>query len=789
MFPFWEKGRSGMKGIIPGQIISHYRIANKLGSGGMGEVYKAEDTKLKRMVALKFLPPVYSNDEESKKRFINEAQSASALDHPNICTIYEVGETEEGLLFISMALYEGKTLKEKIEKGQIEVEGAIDIAQQICRGLEKAHTNGIIHRDIKPANIFITNDGTVKILDFGLAKLSNQTKVTKAGTIVGTVAYMSPEQARGDVLDQRSDIWSLGVTFYEMLTGQLPFRGDYEQALMYAIFNEEPQPLKNLQHDNSIEIERILMKMLKKDAINRYGQVKEVLDELKSFKDIILKGDKKSPVDSKKTSKSIAVLPFRDMSPQKDQDYLCEGFAEELINALTRIEGLKIPSRTSSFLFKGREEDIREIGRSLNVETVLEGSVQKSKNQLRVTVQLINVADGYHLWSERFDRNIKDVFAVQDEISMAVVNKLKVKLLEGEKENVVKRHTLNERAYEFYLKGRYHWNRRSPKDMIKAVDFFQRAIDIDRNYALPYIGIADVFNMLTEFGFIDPRIGYSKSQELLQRALKIDDSLGELYASLALITYCHDWDLVTAENYARRSVELNQSDFNARCCHAEILATMGHYEEAIDEVKKGIELEPLHPLAYSLYGILLGGIGRVEEGRQQLEKSLEMDKDNPMILSWLGMAYFTKPLALEKAIEHLQKAANLGVTLAIGYLGMALAIKGRREEAMRCLWRLEKIEKETFLPFPARLLLYFKPAMRHFRNIKMKYCPSHLKAVIYLGLNMQENALSELEKSARARDYLVPAVLSLIENYDLTGIADVISSSRFQALHGKIKMS
>ena len=778
-----------MESIIPGQIISHYRITEKLGEGGMGEVYKAEDTKLNRMAALKFLPPFYSNDEESKKRFINEARSASALDHPNICTIYEVGETDEGLLFISMALYDGKTLKDKIARESIEVDEAIDITLQMCRGLEKAHNNGIIHRDIKPANIFITNDGMVKILDFGLAKLSNQTKITRAGTIVGTVAYMSPEQARGEVLDQRTDIWSLGVTFYEMLTGQLPFRGEYEQALMYAIFNEKPQPLKNLQHDNSYELERIIVKMLDKNAANRYGQVSDILDDFRSFKDKILKDDKKNPADPRKLSKSIAVLPFRDMSQQKDQDYLCEGFAEELINGLTRIEGLKVPSRTSSFLFKGKEEDIREIGKRLNVETVLEGSVQKSKNQLRITVQLINVADGYHIWSERFDRNVKDVFAVQDEISMAVVNKLKVKLLEGEKEMVIKRHTLNEKAYEFYLKGRYHWNRRSPKDMFKAVDYFQRAIDIDSNYALPYVGIADVFNMLAEFGFIDPQIGYSKSKELLQRALEIDDSLSELFASLALITYCHDWDLVTAENYAHRGVDLNSSDFYAHGVHSEILATMGRYDEAVDEAKKGIELEPLYPLAYSLYGILLTGLGQVEEGRRQLEKSLEMEEDNPMILSWLGMSYLTRPLAQEKAIQHLQKAANMGVTFAIGYLGMALAMAGRKEEAFKCLWKLEKIEKESFLSFPVKLLLYFKPAMQHFRTIKKKYCPGHLKAIIYLGLNMQENALSELEKSARARDYLIPATLRLLENYDITGLPEIISSSRFQALRGKIKIS
>ncbi|MFQ5640839.1 MAG: protein kinase, partial [bacterium] len=412
-----------------GKTISHYKIIEKLGGGGMGVVYKAKDTKLKRTVALKFLPPDLTRDAEAKERFMLEAQAASALDHPNICTIYEIDETEDGQLFIAMACYDGETLKQKVAGGKLQVASAMDISCQIAQGMAKAHEQGIVHRDIKPANLMVTSDGIVKILDFGLAKLTGVTQLTKTGTTLGTVAYMSPEQAQGVTMDHRTDIWSLGVVLYEMVSGELPFRGEYEQAVIYSILNEEPEQTTEIPAN----LQQIVAKALAKEPEDRYQQMDEILTDLSALKKELESESTKEAVGKEKQAPSIAVLPFVDMSPEKDQEYFCDGMAEELIDALTKLEGLKVASRTSAFQFKGKEISIKKIGKELEVNQVLEGSVRKAGNRLRITAQLINVADGYHLWSEKYDRELEDVFAIQDDIAETIVNTLKVKLV-GEKE-------------------------------------------------------------------------------------------------------------------------------------------------------------------------------------------------------------------------------------------------------------------------------------------------------------------------------------------------------------------
>jgi len=391
------------------KLISHYKIIEELGRGGMGVVYKAEDTKLKRNVALKFLPPELTRDPEARQRFIHEAQAASSLDHNNVCTIYEIDETEEGQTLIAMACYEGETLKGKIQRGSLKIEEAIDIAIQVVQGLTKAHERGIVHRDIKPGNILITEDGVVKIIDFGLAKLAGRVKITKTGTTIGTVAYMSPEQSRGQEVDHRTDIWSLGVILYEMVTGQLPFKGEYEQAVVYSIMNEEPEPISGMD----TECERIIRKALTKSSEERYQYVEEILADLKSLRKKIEAEILEKQFRKTKPKPSIAVLYFRNMSADPEQEFFCEGMAEEIINSLTQIKDLQVAARTSAFTFKGREADIREIGRKLNVDKILEGSVRKVGNRLRIMAQLINVEDGYHLWcnfNNYFYRFPKDYF-------------------------------------------------------------------------------------------------------------------------------------------------------------------------------------------------------------------------------------------------------------------------------------------------------------------------------------------------------------------------------------------
>lgn len=399
-----------------GKTFSHYKIIEKIGEGGMGVVYKAEDTKLKRTAALKFLRPDLTRDTEAKERFIQEAQAAAALDHPNICTVYEIDETE-GHTCIAMAYVEGRSLKEKMAAGPFEWDEALGVISQVAEGLRAAHKKGITHRDIKPANIMLTEEGLAKIMDFGLAKLSWGADLTKTATVMGTVAYMSPEQARGEKVDQRTDLWSLGCVLYEMLAGQRPFRDVHDQATIYSILNEEPEPISRFRKDLPADAEKILEMCLRKDPQDRYGDMEALLSDLKPA----ARMDKTQTMRSlprQEEPPSVAVLPFVNMSADPEQDYFCDGLAEELINSLTKLKDIRVVARTSAFVFKGKAIDVREIGRKLNVEKVLEGSVRKSGNKLRITAQLINVADGYHLWSEKFDREMEDIFAIQDEISI-----------------------------------------------------------------------------------------------------------------------------------------------------------------------------------------------------------------------------------------------------------------------------------------------------------------------------------------------------------------------------------
>ncbi|MFH1866430.1 MAG: protein kinase, partial [Candidatus Eisenbacteria bacterium] len=454
---------------LVGKTLSHYRILEKLGEGGMGVVYRADDTKLERHVALKFLSPCILGTDTEKTRFVQEAKAAAALNHPNICTVHEIDEAE-GQIFIAMECVEGQSLKARIESGLPTIEEALAIATQIAEGLTEAHAKGIVHRDIKPANVVVTPQGRAKIMDFGLARSSAAAQLTVTGTTVGTIAYLSPEQARGETVDHRTDIWSLGVVLYEMITGLRPFRGNRDQAVIYSILNDEPNPLSVARPEVPIELENVMSRMLAKNPASRYPSAEEVLADLNRLRKDPEAATSTMPASARRRRPSIAVLPFLDMSPQRDGEYFCEGMAEELINALTHIGGLKVSARTSSFQFKGPGHDVRKIGRDLGVETVLEGSVRKAGSRLRITAQLINAADGCHLWSEKFDRDMEDIFAIQDEISLAIVDQLRVGFLGDEKAQLVKRPNASPEAYNLYLRGRWFWNKRTHEDLTKAIE-------------------------------------------------------------------------------------------------------------------------------------------------------------------------------------------------------------------------------------------------------------------------------------------------------------------------------
>lgn len=705
-----------------GKTISHYKILEKIGGGGMGVVYKAEDTKLKRTVALKFLPHEFTDDPVAKKRFIQEAQSASSMDHPNICSIHEIDETDEDQLFIAMACYEGETLKHKIRKGPLEINEAMTITLGVAQGLAKAHSKGIVHRDIKPANVFITTDRQVKILDFGLAKLASTTRLTRTESITGTAAYMSPEMVRSKDMDHRTDIWSLGVVLYEMLTGQLPFKGENWEATMFAISNNAPIPMNQIRKDIPESLERIVTKMLQKKPQDRHSNIQIVAMDLQA----VDTKAKTTPFHVTKPSASIAVLPFLDISLEKDQEYFCDGIAEELINSLTHIKDLRVVARTSAFSFKGKDFDVREIGRTLNVDHVLEGSVRKAGNQLRITAQLINVIDGYHIWSERYDRDTQDIFALQDEISLAIVGKLKMKLFGEDKAKVVKRHTDNLEAYNLYLLGRYSWYKERTEDSIKkAIEYFKKAVEKDPKYALAYAGIAECYNSCGFWGFFAPRDSFPIAIKHAQKALEIDESLSEAHTALAMAIMLYNWDWVNAEK----------------------------------EFKRAIELYPNDAYAHYLYGTLyLLANNRYEQAIAHAEMARDLDPLSPMVNMGLAATYFIAR-QISKAVEECQRLLSMEPNFmpAIATLSWLYAANGMCDEAIevyaqliRCYNATEKIIKEI-------QDAYTKSGFRAAMRLARKISPFEKRSAMSMARNCAftndvEEAFDWLKKSFEERE-------------------------------------
>ena len=576
-----------------GQTLSHYKILEKLGEGGMGIIYKAEDLKLKRTVVLKVLPDSMTKDKDFKRRFIQEAQNASSLQHNNICTIHEIDKTSDGQLFISMDFYEGESLKSRIGKGSLNVDEITVITLQIAEGLHRAHENKIVHRDIKPANIFITKEGTVKILDFGLAKRIDRSQFTQVGARFGTTDYMSPEQLKGEKVDRRTDIWSLGIVLYEMLTGHHPFQADHEQAVVYLILNQDPEDVRKYRTDMPAGLVDILEKSLAKEREDRYEDLARMIEDLKKVSSRGEIESSKFEIPAPRPSQSIAVLPFVNMSTDPEQDYFCDGLTEELINALSRIKDLRVVARTSAFSFKGGGYDVRKVGRKLDVKTVLEGSVRKSGDRMRVTAQLINVMDGYHLWSERYDREVKDVFKIQDEISLVIVDVLKVKLLEEEKGRLVKRHTDNVTAHNLFMKGWFFFNSMNLSTIGTAVEYFKQALKLDSNYALAYWGLASVDFCLSYFGLKRTREAKPNVEKCVQKMFEIDENLSQAYLVLGMFNAFYEWKWAEVGSACQRALELDPNDVDILQNYSIYLVDWGHFDLARKLTQRAKLIDPL----------------------------------------------------------------------------------------------------------------------------------------------------------------------------------------------------
>jgi len=706
-----------------GKTISRYKILEKLGAGGMGVVYKAEDLKLKRFVAIKFFPRHIAGHEEERERFKVEAQAAAALNHPNIATIYAIEEVDDEM-FIVMEFIEGKELRKlSMDDCQLTIENCLSYAIQIAEGLQAAHEKGIVHRDIKSANIMIIPPPReqAKIMDFGLAKMGQEHLLTRVGQTLGTVAYMSPEQARGDELDQRTDIWSFGVVLYEMLTGQLPFKGFYEQAIIYSILHEAPEPVAKLNPQTPEHIVRLVEKALQKKPADRYQQMADLLLDLKGL------AARASPLLAPKQDKpipAIVVLPLADRSPQKDQEYFCDGLTEELIDALAKIEGWMVVSRTSAFAFKGKEQDIRAIGTQLNVSHALEGSVRKSGNRLRIATQLINVADGFQLWSEKYDRELDDVFAIQDDIAAAIVKKLKMKLTGEQESQLVKRHTKNLEAYNLYLQARFHLNKRTEEGLKKGVAYCEQAISLEPRYAVAFAGLADGFTLQCFQGFLPPAEAMPKAKAAAEQALAIDETLPEAHTSLGCIHAIYDRNWPDAEKEFERAIALSPNHSIAHYWYALwYLLPTGRFERCVEEIKKAQELDPLSLVLNTGMGWQFYFARQYDRALEAVRTTLELDENFIFARDILGQVYEQQGM-YEQAIAELKQAVALSSrrTLSLRSLGHAYALAGRRAEAQQVLDDLLK-------------------------RAEQKYVSPYDIAVLYVGLDDKESAFTCLEKA------------------------------------------
>ena len=645
-----------------------YEIEEPLGAGGMGEVYRARDTRLGRNVALKVLPEETAADLDRLKRFQREARTVAALNHPHIVTIHSVEEVN-GTHFITMELVEGLVLGRVIPPGGLPLDKFLELAIPLADAVAAAHEKGIVHRDLKPGNVMVDKRGTVKVLDFGLAKISDpgddvqSSKLdtlsqTQAGVVMGTVPYMSPEQLQGQHIDQRSDIFSLGGVLYEMMTGSPPFGGKGSAELMSAILRDQPKPLMELRADVPSGLQRILDRCLAKEVNHRYASTRELREALERVKLEITSGARAAASGGEEPS--VAVLPFTNVSADAENEFFADGITEEIINALAQIEGLHVAARTSSFSFKGKHVDLRVVGERLNVRTVLEGSVRKAGNRLRITAQLVKVNDGYHLWSERYDRELKDIFEVQDEIAHAIAEKLKV-TLKRERQPSQKAGTENLEAYELYLKGRALLYRRG-LDIGRAVQCFERAVALDSEYALAWAGLADARNMLGLYGFEPPGKIIQPAKEAATRAVAINPSLAEAHCALGSVRLLCDWDLEKSEQEYLRARELNPRYLQNLAWYAlfYLVWARGRFDEGIAVTTEAVKIDPLSGYANAIVSFSYGHAGRGAEAVRAANTALALEE-----------SFFTY-WVLQHALHsdgQLEKAAAAGE--------IAMAVSGR----------------------------------------------------------------------------------------------------------------
>lgn len=719
-----------MNSPVTPEKIAHYQILGLLGRGGMGVVYKARDTRLGRTVALKVLPEE-KKDEQARRRFLLEAQSASALNHPNIVIIHDISQAD-GADFLVMEFVEGETLAELLRRDKLETRQAVDLALQVADALEAAHSANIIHRDLKPSNIMVTTKGRAKVMDFGLAKrvdaearpepalttvdLVVSDPLTKPGVVIGTTGYMSPEQAEGLPLDRRSDIFSFGAVTYELLTRRRAFKGDSTIGTLMSLLRDEPLRPSLIVDELPAEVDDFIAQCLRKRPDDRYqemSEVKQVLSEIRSiwFTAPTEQASRFSgvrPAVSRETA-SIAVLPFANLTGNKNDDYFSDGLAEDIINALSRSPGLKVAARSSAFQFRGSSVDLTRVGHQLKVSTVLEGGIRRAGNRLRVTVQLISVVEGHTLWSERYDREMTDIFAIQDEIAQAIVAQLKIEFSrDSGPQHLVKRFTNNLDAYHAYLEGRYHWNRSTPPELKLAKECFERAIELDENYALAHVGLATYYYTSSVLGLIPPRQSFSQGRESARRALALDNSLAEAHAALGVVSCVVDYDWRTGEQHFERAISLNPDSPFVRYLYAMwCLRPQRRLQEALFEMKKVLELDPLGALYRWLQAYLYYFLGDFDRSLELSRRTIEVEP-HFYLAHWLvGVCQARKGLFVEAAEAHQKTVEIFGpAPIGLAVLASAYSLAGRTAEADQAFQNMERMTAVCYVPSVARAWVY-----------------------------------------------------------------------------------
>ena len=625
--------------LTKGTMVSHYRIIEKIGAGGMGEVYLADDTELDRKVALKFLPPHLCQDEDCRRRFKREAQAAAKLDHPNIVTIHEVSEYQ-GRPYFAMQHVEGQSLREYAKAREVPIDKVINLAIQICDGLGAAHEKKVIHRDIKPSNIVIDAYGRPKILDFGLAAVQGGEQLTRTGSTLGTVGYMSPEQAKGEVVDHRTDIWSLGVVLYEMLTGRLPFKRDHEQATIYAILNEEPEPLGSFRSGIPPRLEHIVHRALEKDRGRRYKNMQELLQDLQALT--------VSPAAAPKQEKSLVVLPFENMSPDPDQEYFSDGLTEEIITDLSNIRALRVISRTSSMRLKGTDKDVRTIGRELNVRYVMEGSVRKAQDNLRITAQLIDARDDSHIWAEKYSGTLDDVFDIQEKVSRSIVDALKIKLSTEENKKIAEHPIENVHAYECHLRAIYNIWLTTEEGLERALQFINSGLEIIGKNEILYADKGQVYIHYVDFVVGKDESYLTRADECVKAIFELNPDSAHGHFLNGLISR-NRGNAQKAVQELKKAIQIYPEDPNFLLWLIWVYGHSGQGSAARPLSSKLLEIDPLSPVSH------MGGIvdlfeGKFDIAKKSLYKCHRLEKGNPFYRYWYAKA-LAYNLSIEEALE------------------------------------------------------------------------------------------------------------------------------------------